>query len=194
MNFLDSGPYFGCRGSLLVPYFMKSWVPIGSLFLSMEVPISLGNSEIVQYTAVFTLLLYKYVFKARAILLRFTLLCICILPENRYFLLAFYRYFRENLDSVIFYPRWQPWICHLSVKICFRCCWRTPKKEARWGKKRLWRRKSRLRANALMLSTWYQDVDVPLIDSVKWLTVMCTPNSLWPLPLLEINISTHQKA
>ena len=23
---------------------MKSWVPIGSLFLSMEVPISLGNS------------------------------------------------------------------------------------------------------------------------------------------------------
>ena len=29
---------------LLGPYFMKSWVPIGSLFLSMEVPISLGNS------------------------------------------------------------------------------------------------------------------------------------------------------
>ena len=26
------------------PYFMESWVPIGSLFLSMEVPISLGNS------------------------------------------------------------------------------------------------------------------------------------------------------
>ena len=26
------------------PYFRKSWVPIGSLFLSMEVPISLGNN------------------------------------------------------------------------------------------------------------------------------------------------------
>ena len=26
------------------PYFIKSWVPIGSLFLSLEVPISFGNS------------------------------------------------------------------------------------------------------------------------------------------------------
>ena len=26
------------------PYFMKSWVPIRSLFLRLEVPISLGNS------------------------------------------------------------------------------------------------------------------------------------------------------
>ena len=40
------GPYFGCQGSLLGPSFMKSWVPIGSLFLSMEVPISLGNSVV----------------------------------------------------------------------------------------------------------------------------------------------------
>ena len=32
-----------------------------------------------------------------------------ILPENWYFLLAFYRYFRENLNSVIILgPCWQP--------------------------------------------------------------------------------------
>ena len=28
------------------PYFIKSWVPIGSLFLSLEVPISFGNSAV----------------------------------------------------------------------------------------------------------------------------------------------------
>ena len=38
------GPYFGCWGSLLGPYFTKSWVPIGSLFQSLGVPISLGDS------------------------------------------------------------------------------------------------------------------------------------------------------
>ena len=38
------GPYSGCQGSLLGPYFIKSWVLIGSLFLSLEVPISFGNS------------------------------------------------------------------------------------------------------------------------------------------------------
>ena len=46
-------------------------------------------NKIVQYTAVFTLLLYKYVSKAPAILLKFTLLCIGIfigiLPETLYF-------------------------------------------------------------------------------------------------------------
>ena len=48
-------------------------------------------------------------FTAPAILLKFTFLCIGILPETKYFLLAFYRYFRENLDLVIFLrPRWQP--------------------------------------------------------------------------------------
>ena len=26
------GPYFGCSGSLLGPYFMKNWVPFWSLF------------------------------------------------------------------------------------------------------------------------------------------------------------------
>ena len=31
------------------PYFIKSWVPIGSLFLSFEVPISFGNSVTVRY-------------------------------------------------------------------------------------------------------------------------------------------------
>jgi len=53
-------------------------------------------------------------FTAPAVLLKFTFLCIGIfigiLPETRYFLLAFYRYFRENLNSVIFLrPWWQPW-------------------------------------------------------------------------------------
>ena len=38
------GHYSGSRGSLLGPYFIKSWVPIGSLFLSLEVPISFRNS------------------------------------------------------------------------------------------------------------------------------------------------------
>jgi len=54
-------------------------------------------------------------FTAPAVLLKFTFLCIGIfigiLPETRYFLLAFYRYFRENLDSVTFLgPWWQPWV------------------------------------------------------------------------------------
>ena len=122
-------------------------------------------NKIVQYTAVFTLLLYKYVSKAPAILLKFTLLCIGIfigiMPETLYFYWHFNLYFRGNLDSVIFLRfRWQPWICHL-VKICFRCCWKTLKKEARWGKKRSWRPNSRLWANAVNQgpSTWYQDVD-----------------------------------
>ena len=43
------GSYFDCRGILLGPYFIKSWVPIGSLFLSFEVPISFGNSVTVRY-------------------------------------------------------------------------------------------------------------------------------------------------
>ena len=38
------GPYSGCQGSLLGPYFIKSWVLIGSLFLSLEVPKSFRNS------------------------------------------------------------------------------------------------------------------------------------------------------
>ena len=51
-----------------------------------------------------------------------------ILTETQYFLLAFYRYFRETLDSVIFLrPRWQPcmaiqWIHNLKnfsqVRLC----------------------------------------------------------------------------
>ena len=53
-------------------------------------------------------------FTAPALLLRFTFFCVCIyignLPETRYFLLAFYRYFRVILDSVRFLrPWWQPW-------------------------------------------------------------------------------------
>ena len=116
-------------------------------------------NKIVQYTAVFTLLLYKYVSKAPATLVyRYFY---WYFARNSVFLLAFYQYFRKNLDSVIFLrSRWQPWICHL-VNICFRCCWRTPKKEARWGKKRSWRPNSRLWANAVNQgpSTWYQDVD-----------------------------------
>ena len=44
-----------------------------------------------------------------AVLLKSTFFCIGILPETLYFLLAFYRYFSETLDSVIFLrPRWQP--------------------------------------------------------------------------------------
>ena len=38
------GPYFGCRGSLFGPYFVKIWVPIGSLFLSSQVPDSFAHS------------------------------------------------------------------------------------------------------------------------------------------------------
>ena len=49
-----------------------------------------------------------------------------ILPETQSFLLAFYRYFRENLDSVIFLrPRWQPWIrilCELCVQFLNSLC------------------------------------------------------------------------
>ena len=67
-------------------------------------------------------------FTAPAILLKFTFLCIGILPETRYFLLAFYWYFRENLDSVIFLrPRWQPcmaiqWIHNLKYFSQVRLC------------------------------------------------------------------------
>ena len=47
-------------------------------------------------------------FTTSALLLKLTLLCIGIFigifPETRHFLVAFYRYFRENLDSVIFLP------------------------------------------------------------------------------------------
>ena len=54
-------------------------------------------------------------FTAPALLLRFTFFCVGIyignLPEARYFLLAFYRYFRVNSDSVRFLrPCWQPCI------------------------------------------------------------------------------------
>ena len=86
---------------------------------------------IVQISAVFTLLLYKYIcYSCRSIVE--TILCIGIfigiLPETRYFLLAFYRYFRENLDSVIFLrPRWQPcmaiqWIHNLKYFSQVRLC------------------------------------------------------------------------
>jgi len=79
------------------------------------------------YTAVFALLLYKYVFfTAPALLLRFTFFCVGIsignLPETRYFLLAFYRYFRVILDSVTFLrPWWQPWVCCESHEQCIGC-------------------------------------------------------------------------
>ena len=75
-------------------------------------------NRIAQYTAVFTLLLYKYVFYSSHSIVEIQLLLyryfyryfVGILPETRYFLLAFYRYFRETLDSVIFLtPCWQPW-------------------------------------------------------------------------------------
>ena len=74
-------------------------------------------NRIAQYTAVFTLLLYKYVFYSSHSIVEIQFLLyryfyryfVGILPETRYFLLAFYRYFRETLDSVIFLrPRWQP--------------------------------------------------------------------------------------
>jgi len=60
-------------------------------------------------------------FTASAVLLKFTFLCIGIfigiLPETRYFLLAFYRYFRENWDSVIFLrPWWQPWTDLVKIR------------------------------------------------------------------------------
>ena len=59
LNFMNRrlGPYFDCWGSLLGPYFMKSWVPIGSLFLSMKVPISLGNSVFVACSEILLTLL-----------------------------------------------------------------------------------------------------------------------------------------
>ena len=62
---------------------------------------------------------------ASAVLLKFTVLCIGIfvgiLSETRYFLQAFYRYFRENSYSVIFLrPWWQPCIwTHYSVEPTF---------------------------------------------------------------------------
>ena len=45
LHWCEKGPYFDCQGSLLGPYFIKSWVPIGSLFLSSEVPKSFNISE-----------------------------------------------------------------------------------------------------------------------------------------------------
>ena len=49
-------------------------------------------------------------FTAPALLLRFTFFCVGIfignLPETRYLLLAFYRYFKVILDSVIFLRSW----------------------------------------------------------------------------------------
>jgi len=55
-------------------------------------------------------------FTALTVLLKFNFFCIGIFPETWYFLLAFYRYFRETLDSVIFLrPRWQPCIYHLQM-------------------------------------------------------------------------------
>ena len=48
------------------------------------------------------------------------------LPETRYFLLAFYRYFRENSDSVIFLrPWWQPCMILLGR-------WWSKEKVKRW--------------------------------------------------------------
>ena len=63
-------------------------------------------------------------FAALTVLLKFNFFCIGIfigiLPETRYLLLAFYRYFRETLDSVIFLrPRWQPCICFTQSKVPF---------------------------------------------------------------------------
>ena len=47
LPFVLLGPLFSCWGSLMGPYFIKSWVPIansiGSLFLSLKVPITFGN-------------------------------------------------------------------------------------------------------------------------------------------------------
>ena len=53
-------------------------------------------------------------FAAPALLLRFTFFCVGIfigdLPETRYLLLAFYRYFRVILESTVIFlrPWWQP--------------------------------------------------------------------------------------
>ena len=78
---------------------------------------------IVQYTAVFTLLSYKYVFTASAVLLKFTVLCIGIFigifPETLYFLLASYRYFMENFDSVMFLRPCGSPDSGLNARICF---------------------------------------------------------------------------
>ena len=38
------GPHFGCPGSLLGPYFINCWVPIGFPFLCLQVPICFRNS------------------------------------------------------------------------------------------------------------------------------------------------------
>ena len=76
-----------------------------------------------QYTAVFTLLSYKYVFTASAVLLKFTVLCIGIFigifPETLYFLLASYRYFMENFDSVMFLRPCGSPDSGLNARICF---------------------------------------------------------------------------
>ena len=76
-----------------------------------------------QYTAVFSLLLYKYVFTASAVLLKFTVLCIGIFigifPEALYFLLASYRYFMENFDSVMFLRPCGSPDSGFNARICF---------------------------------------------------------------------------
>ena len=66
---------------------------------------------------------------APALLLRFTFFCVGIfignLPESRYFLLAFYQYFRVISDLVIFLrPWWQP--CWFSCRYWYwhLCCYR----------------------------------------------------------------------
>ena len=38
------GLHFGCRGSLLGPYFIQIWVPIRSLYLSWQVPVCFRHS------------------------------------------------------------------------------------------------------------------------------------------------------
>ena len=41
-----TGPYFGCWGSLLGPYFIKKWILIGSLSQSLGVLNSFGGNVI----------------------------------------------------------------------------------------------------------------------------------------------------
>ena len=78
-------------------------------------------NRIAQYTAVYSPSCCTNVcFTALTVLLKCNFFCIDIffgiLPETRYFSLAFYRYFRETLDLVIFLrPRWQPCIYHLQM-------------------------------------------------------------------------------
>ena len=50
---VGTGPYKDLFGVSQIIYFTKSWVPIGSLFQSLGVPISLGDSEIVDTQSIF---------------------------------------------------------------------------------------------------------------------------------------------